>query len=103
MSRQAYLGCAMSLDNSTIQRWEFIRRDGSRVPVLTGGAFLESKNHGVGFALDLAKRKRAEQALKQSEVYLAETQRLTHTGSWAYNYVRKEYTYYSDEQFRIHQ
>jgi PAS domain S-box-containing protein len=56
----------------------------------------------VGFALDLTERKRAEQALKQSEAYLAETQRLTHTGSWAYNHVREEYTYYSDEQFRIY-
>jgi PAS domain S-box-containing protein len=69
---------------------------------LVGAARLESENQGVGFMLDLTERKRAEQGLKQSEAYLAETQRLTHTGSWAYNHVRKEYTYYSDEQFRIH-
>ena len=81
--------------------WEFFRKDGSRVPVLTGAALFENKNQGVGFALDLTEHKRAEQALKLSETYLAETQRLTHTGSWAYNYVRNEYTYYSDEQFRI--
>src|SRR4029077_3674579 len=31
-----------------------------------------------------------------------EAQRMTHTGSWAYSHVRREYTYYSDEQFRIH-
>jgi PAS domain S-box-containing protein len=82
--------------------WEFIRKDGSRVHVLTGAALLESKHQGVGFALDLTERKRAEQALKQSEAYLAETQRLTHTGSWAYNWIKGEFTYYSEEQFRIH-
>jgi PAS domain S-box-containing protein len=82
--------------------WEFVRKDGSRVPVLTGAALLEGKQQGVGFALDLTERKRAEQAKQQSEAYLAETQRLTHTGSWAYNHVKGEFTYYSDEQFRIH-
>jgi PAS domain S-box-containing protein len=82
--------------------WEFIRKDGSRVSVLTGAALLESKYQGVGFVLDLTERKRTEDALKQSEAYLAETQRLTHTGSWAYNHVKSEFTYYSDEQFRIH-
>jgi PAS domain S-box-containing protein len=69
--------------------WEFFRKDGSRVSVLVGAALLESKNQRVGFMLDLTDRKRAEQGLKQSEAYLAETQRLTHTGSWAYNHVER--------------
>jgi PAS domain S-box-containing protein len=82
--------------------WEYIRKDGSRVPVLSGAATFEDGHQAVGFVLDLTERKRVEQALQQSERYLAEAQRMTHTGSWAYNHVRGEYTYYSDEQFRIH-
>ncbi len=47
---------------------EYFRKDGSRVPVLMGGAMFEQSQHqGVGFVLDLTERKRAEEALRQSE------------------------------------
>jgi PAS domain S-box-containing protein len=81
--------------------WEYFRKDGSRVPVLAGAASLEGGNQGVGFVLDLTERKRVEQALRQSEAYLAEAQRLTHTGSWAYDHVLGKVKYYSDEAFRL--
>lgn len=47
---------------------EYVRKDGSRVPVLIGGAmFEEGTSQGVGFVLDLTERKQAVEALRQSE------------------------------------
>ena len=81
--------------------WECVRKDGSRVPVLAGAASFEGENQGVGFVLDLTEHKRVEQALRQSEAYLAEAQRLAHTGSWAYDHVLGKVKHYSDEAFRL--
>src|SRR5215813_2212081 len=49
---------------------ELLRKDGGRVPVLIGAARLETdENQGVAvaFVLDLTERKRAEDALRESE------------------------------------
>ena len=47
---------------------EFFHKDGSRIPVLIGGAcFDETRTHGVAFVLDLTERKRAEDELRASE------------------------------------
>ena len=47
---------------------EYFRKDGSRVPVLVGGAFFEGKrDQGVVFVIDMTERKRAEEALRKSE------------------------------------
>src|SRR5271168_963311 len=56
--------------NGTIQPYEreFVRKDGSRVPVLIAAAsFDESANQGVAFVLALTERKRAEEELRASE------------------------------------
>jgi PAS domain S-box-containing protein len=63
--------------NTTAQPYEkeFFRKDGSRVPVLFGGALFEKGgNEGVAFVLDLTERKRAEESLRESESHLAQAQ-----------------------------
>jgi len=50
---------------------------------------------------DITQRKRAEEALQRSEAYLAEAQKLTHTGSWVWN-VRTDALFWSQEVFRIY-
>ena len=82
--------------------WDQIRKDGSRMPVLIGAASFEGENQGVSFVLDLTERKRAEHALRRSEAHLAEAQRLTHTGSWAFDPSAGKVVYWSDEMFRIY-
>ena len=54
----------------------------------------------LGTHVDVTEHKRAEEALRRSEAYLAEAQRLTHTGSWAYK-AGGAAGYWSEENFRI--
>lgn len=50
---------------------EYIRKDGTRVPVLLGGAAFEGdKSNGVCFAVDLTHRKEVEENLRRSNVEL---------------------------------
>ena len=80
---------------------EFFRKDGVRVPVLKGSTFYQgSENEGVAFVLDLSELKRAEEALRRSEAYLAEAQKLSSTGSFGWN-LSSGKIYWSQETFRI--
>jgi len=51
---------------------------------------------------EVLQRKRAEEALLRSEAYLAEGQRLTHTGSWACNIATREILHSSEEHSRLY-
>jgi len=64
--------------------------------VLDGSSLLEF----VGTVIDVTERKHSEEALQQSQMYLAEGQRLAHIGSWAFNAAGFEY--WSSELFRIY-
>jgi PAS domain S-box-containing protein len=52
-------------------------------------------------ARDITDRRRAEQALRESEACLAEGQRLSHTGSFAWSPATRQSIYWSKEMFRI--
>lgn len=89
-------------------RWEgelvHTRRDGSRITVASRwslardergrpAAILETNN-------DIHERKRAETALRRSEAYLAEAQKISRTGSFGWDSETGE-LYWSEETFRL--
>src|SRR4029453_13866936 len=54
----------------------------------------------VGAVTDMTDHKRAEESLRASEAYLAEAQRLSHTGSWAWS-PDTDVRYWSEECYRV--
>ena len=54
-----------------------------------------------GTRTDIEDLKRAEEALRRSEAYLAESQRLTNTCSWAVDGKNRELVYWSDAMYRV--
>ena len=54
--------------------------------------------HLAGVAIQ---RKLAETSRRESEAYLAEAQRLSHTGSWAWTPATGEIRYWSEETYRV--
>jgi PAS domain S-box-containing protein len=54
-----------------------------------------------GLSVDIDERKKAEERLRRSESYLAEAQRLSHTGTWVLDARAMRYLHWSDEAYRI--
>ncbi len=80
------------------------RRDGTEFPVEISLSPLETEEGTLVSAAvrDVTERTRSEEALRQSETYLAEAQRLTHTGSGAWRVPGWEALYLSEEWYRIY-
>jgi PAS domain S-box-containing protein len=55
----------------------------------------------VGAVTDVTAAKETERKLRLSEAYLAETQHLSHTSSWAWDERLKKYVYLSDENYHL--
>src|SRR5712675_1268545 len=54
----------------------------------------------IGTVIDVTDRKQAEEELRRSEAYLAEAQKLSHTGSWSWT-PEDGIRYWSDECYRV--
>src|SRR6266849_6294608 len=54
----------------------------------------------VGAVTDITEQRRAAESLRESESYLAEAQKLSHTGSWAWS-PEKDIRYWSEECYRV--
>ena len=89
-----------SLNVETVRK----HKDGTRVHVsIISGPVSVSGSQISEYVIyrDITERKRAEQRLRESEAYLAEAQRLSRTGSWAWNLETGDIRYWSEECFRI--
>lgn len=85
--------------------WEIrkVRKDGSALWVRENAKAvprLDSQLIVLIACEDITERKEAEDALRQSETYLAEAQRLSHTGSFGWRIATDEIVW-SEETFRI--
>jgi PAS domain S-box-containing protein len=55
----------------------------------------------IATAVDVTERKRAEDTLRRGEAWLAQAQRLSHTGTWVLDGTTRRFLYWSDESYRI--
>src|SRR5437870_7842281 len=83
---------------------QYWRKDGSLIWVSNIVSLVPGTESMPRFIMALSEeitaRRRADEELRRSEAYLAEAQRLSHTGSWAWNVSTGE-VFWSRELFRI--
>jgi PAS domain S-box-containing protein len=84
---------------------KYRRKDGSLIWVRNNDSLVPGTERVPRFIMalseDITERKRAEEALRRSEAYLAEGQRLAKTGSWAVNPKTETCIYWSQEMRQI--
>jgi PAS domain S-box-containing protein len=83
-----------------LMAWATRARDELELRVAERTAELTRANDDL--SREVAERKRAEEKLRQSEVYLAEAQRVSHTGSWAWQLEGREAVHLSEEWYHIY-
>jgi PAS domain S-box-containing protein len=99
---QAAVASGQAMESETRVR----RKDGEYRWLLVRNVPLRNESGDIlnwyGTAVDIEERHRAEDALRQSEAYLAEAQRLSNTGSFGWSISSGE-SIWSEETFRIFQ
>jgi|GEM_PF-2355357 len=87
--------------NRTPFEKEYIRKDGTRLPIVLAGAMQdEERFNGVAFILDITDQKKAEEALHESEMNLKRAQEIAQIGSWIFDLSGR--MSWSDEMYRIY-
>jgi PAS domain S-box-containing protein len=66
------------------------------------GTVRELQSANDALQAESRERERAEESLRRSEGYLAEAQRLTHTGSWVWQVAGRDAVHLSDEWYRAY-
>jgi PAS domain S-box-containing protein len=81
-----------------------ISKSGERRHVLLSAESISNESGSLLYSLsvqrDITERKKVEEALRESESFLSESQKIAHVGSWSLDLVNNQLTW-SDEVYRI--
>jgi PAS domain S-box-containing protein len=83
---------------------EYVRKDGSRIPVdVLVSKYIDENGEPQFyylFIMDISERKRVEEIMREKAANLAMAQRIAHMGNWARDF-KKDTIAWSDEAYRI--